>query len=348
MDAETLTVAELKSSALADGTVFRAVLIVRKVTERTARNDNIFLSIEFGDRSGSFTANCFSDHALFALFRENAEGIAVHLEGKVEHYQGRFSPRLASATPLSEDDLVAGDWTDRLVEMPPESPADLIRALAEIIAAIRHPTLRETVQSVHNELGERFLRLPAAVSMHHAYRSGLLEHTVHMGKACLALLPLYPEVDPDLALAGVLVHDAGKALEYEGGIAFRKTRSGLLQGHVVLGYRLVRKAGLTARLDHDRLERLEHIVLSHQGELEWGAAVMAATPEAVFVSMIDNLDARMGMVQRALRQTTEGTEFSEYLPGLKSALLTTPMLADDPESPDGQAGLPGLDPEHSD
>jgi len=322
MASDMLTVAELKSPALADGTAFRSVLIVRKVTERTARNDNAFLSIEFGDRTGSFTANCFSDHTLFALFRENAEGISVQLDGKVEHYQGRFSPRLTSAAPLTDEAIEAGGWTDQLVETPPESPEDLAKAFAGLMTEIRHPKLRETVQAVIDELGERFFRLPAAVSMHHAYRSGLLEHTVHMGKACLALLPLYPEVDADLALAGVLLHDVGKALEYEGTLAFRKTRSGLLQGHVVLGYRLVRKAGLTAKLESDLLERLEHIVLSHQGELEWGAAVMAATPEAVFVSMIDNLDARMGMVQRALRQTNEGSDFSEYLPGLKGSLLT--------------------------
>ncbi len=108
------------------------------------------------------------------------------------------------------------------------------------------------------------------------------------------------------------------------GSTAKRSRRGILQGHVVLGYQLVRKAGLKARLDPDRLERLEHIILSHQGELEWGAAALAATPEAVFVSMIDNLDAKMGMVQRALRQA-EGEEFSERLPGLNTPLLTRPV-----------------------
>jgi 3'-5' exoribonuclease len=143
-----------------------------------------------------------------------------------------------------------------------------------------------------------------------------------MARACKALLPLYPEVDPDLAMAGILLHDTGKAIEYEGTLATKRSRRGILQGHVVLGYQLARKAGIKAKLDNDRLERLEHIILSHQGEPEWGAAVYAATPEAVFVSMIDNLDAKMGMVQRALRQAGEGDEFSERLPGLSSALLT--------------------------
>jgi len=158
--------------------------------------------------------------------------------------------------------------------------------------------------------------------MHHAYRHGLLEHTVHMARAGRALLPLYAEVEPDLALAGILLHDTGKAIEYEGTLATKRSRRGILQGHVVLGYQLARKHGIKARLDADRLERLEHIILSHQGEPEWGAAVYAATPEAVFVSMIDNLDAKMGMVQRALRQAADGEEFSERLPGLSAQLLT--------------------------
>jgi 3'-5' exoribonuclease len=161
--------------------------------------------------------------------------------------------------------------------------------------------------------------------MHHAYRHGLLEHTLHMARAARALLPLYPQVDADLALAGILLHDTGKCIEYEGTLATRRSRKGLLQGHVVLGYQLTRKHGIKARLDAERLERLEHIILSHQGEPEWGAAVYAATPEAVFVSMVDNLDARLGMVQRALRQAGEGEEFSERLPGLSSALLTKPV-----------------------
>jgi 3'-5' exoribonuclease len=146
-----------------------------------------------------------------------------------------------------------------------------------------------------------------------------------MARACHAHHPLYPEVDPDLAMAGILVHDTGKTIEYEGTLATKRSRRGILQGHVVLGYQLVRKAGLKAKLDSERLERLEHIVLSHQGEPEWGAAVYAATPEAVFVSMVDNLDAKMGMVQRALRQRQEQNEFSERLPGLSTSLLTKPL-----------------------
>ena len=136
-----------------------------------------------------------------------------------------------------------------------------------------------------------------------------------------ALLPLYPEVDADLALAGVLVHDTGKVIEYQGDLVTTKSRKGILQGHVVLGYQLVQQAGIKSKLNSDLLERLEHIVLSHQGELEWGAAVIAATPEAVFVAKVDDLDAKMGMVQRLLRQAGETDTFSDKHLGLNSPLL---------------------------
>lgn len=321
------TVTELK--ALDSGRPFQAVLLLRKVTAKTAANGNPFLSLECGDRTGSFTANLFSDHPQFAAVSGQVEGAVLRIDGKVDFYQGRFSPRLGQVAILDEQEVEASGALAGLVEVPPEDPEAMWRELEGLVDAITHDELRMTVRAVFEDIGPVFRTVPAAIAMHHAYRHGLLEHTLHMARAARALLPLYPEVDADLALAGVLVHDTGKVVEYEGALGARRSRKGILQGHVVLGYQIVRKAGLRARLDADRLERLEHIVLSHQGDPAWGAAVWAATPEAVFVSMIDNLDARMGMVQRALRTTNPAEPFSERLNGLNTSLLTAPLAPGD-------------------
>jgi 3'-5' exoribonuclease len=280
----------------------------------------------------------FGDSPVFDALRAAGEGGVVRIEARIEYYQGRLSPRLQQVEALGEEELGAPGVIDNLVELAPEDPQALWAELEACITVLRHEELRAAVRGVFEEIGATFRWSPAAVAMHHAYRHGLLEHTVRMARACRALLPLYPEVDADLALAGILLHDTGKAIEYEGSLATRRSRRGILQGHVVLGYQLARKHGMKARLDADRLERLEHIILSHQGEPEWGAAVYAATPEAVFVSMIDNLDARMGMVQRALRQAAPGEEFSERLPGLNSALLTKPIPA--PSAPPASLAQP--------
>jgi 3'-5' exoribonuclease len=326
-----LSVRELKAyDAASTGRPFASVLVVKKLAAKTAANGNTFFSLELGDRTGSFSCTVFGDSPVFETLKAAGEGAVVRIDGKIEFYQGRLSPRLAKAAPLAEADLAAPGLIENLVEIAPEDQGALWTEFHAQIDAIRHDELRMTVRGVFEEIGETFRWSPAAVAMHHAYRHGLLEHTVHMARACRALLPIYPEVDADLAMAGILLHDTGKAIEYEGTLATKRSRRGILQGHVVLGYQLARKHGIKSKLDPDRLERLEHIILSHQGEPEWGAAVYAATPEAVFVSMIDNLDARMGMVQRALRQANEHDEFSERLPGLSSQLLVRKVPAPEP------------------
>lgn len=317
------TVRDLKSLEIGStGRAFTALLLVRKVTMKTATNGNSYLSVELGDRTGSFSCTVFNDTAAFEVVRNAGEGAVVKVEGKVDFYQGRLSPKLAKVAALSDADLNAPGLLENLVEVAPEDAESMWREFQSCIDGLKHDELRMTVRSVFEEISDGFRTAPAAVAMHHAYRHGLLEHTLRMARAAKALLPLYPEVDADLALAGILLHDTGKTIEYEGTLATRRSRRGILQGHVVLGYQLARKHGMKAKLDPDRLERLEHIILSHQGEPEWGAAVYAATPEAVFVSMVDNLDARLGMVQRALRQAGADDEFSERLPGLNSPLLT--------------------------
>jgi 3'-5' exoribonuclease len=316
-----LSVRELKALDHANGRAFAGVFVVKKLAFKTASNGNPFLSLDLGDRTGSFGCTVFNDSPVFELFKAAGEGAVVRAEGKVDYYQDRFSPKISRASVLAEEELGAPGLLENLVEAAPENADALWAELNGFIELVEPAELRATVRALFDEIGGAFRCAPAAVAMHHAYRHGLLEHTVHMARACRALLPLYPEVEGGLALAGVLLHDTGKTIEYEGTLATKRSRRGILQGHVVLGYQLVRKAGLKAKLDAGRLERLEHIILSHQGEPAWGAAVYAATPEAVFVSMIDNLDAKMGMVQRALRQAAEGEEFSERLPGLNSPLL---------------------------
>ncbi len=319
----SLTVREIKALNRTGGDLFSSVLLIKRIAERPTKTGNSFLMVELSDKTGTFNCNCFSDNPAFDFFKALKEGAVVRIEGKVDYYQNRFSPKLLRAEEITADQLAGSPLMANLVETAPEDPDALWAEFQGHIAALTQSELRATVQAVFDEIGEVFRVAPAALAMHHAYRHGLLEHTCHMARAGKALVPLYPEIDADLALAGILVHDIGKVIEYQGTLATSRSRRGILQGHVVLGYQLVRKAGLKAKLSADLLERLEHIVLSHQGELEWGAAVIAATPEAVFVAKIDDLDAKMGMVQRLLRQAGDNDEFSDKHMGLNSQLLLT-------------------------
>src|SRR5215213_5394037 len=253
-----LIVRDMKAlDAGSHGRAFSSLLVVKKLASKTSSNGNMFFSLELGDRTGSFSCTVFNDSPVFEALKLAGEGAVVRIEGKIEFYQGRLSPRLARAIALAEAELGAPGVLENLVETAPEDHHALWQEFQTFIDSIKHDELRMTVRGVFDEIGETFRWSPAAVAMHHAYRHGLLEHTTHLARACKALLPLYPEVDADLAMAGILLHDTGKAIEYEGTLATKRSRRGLLQGHVVLGYQLARKAGIKAKLDSERLERLE-------------------------------------------------------------------------------------------
>lgn len=310
---------------LAAGTRFAGVFILKKNTTKTAKTGSAFYALELGDKTGSFSCNIFSDNLAGNAVRDLPEGSIVRVAGSIDFYQGRFSPKPDSLEAVPADEIERNGLAELLVESSPENFESLCAELDEHISAIPHEGLRLVTRSAIDEIYNVFVNSSAAVSMHHAYRHGLLEHSCHLARAARALLPLYPQIDPSLAIAGTLLHDIGKTVEYTQGLSTRKTRAGILQGHVVLGYRIVRKHGLKNHLEPALQERLEHIILSHQGELEWGAATIASTPEAVFVSLVDNLDAKLGMVQNALRHAVpEGDEFSEFIAGLKTQLLLTP------------------------
>jgi 3'-5' exoribonuclease len=311
--------------ALPQNEGFETFACLKKISAKTGRNGNDFFNVEVGDTSGAFTFNCFSDTSAFLFFKgfKPAEGMCVlFIRGQVDIYLDRFSPRIAEVR-IAEPEEVR-PFLNEIVERPKESVEELRTELDGYIRSIRHERLRETVTQVLNDLGNEFLESVAAISMHHAYVNGLLEHTVHVTRVAAALLPMYPEVNADLALAGAIVHDVGKVIEYMKS-GMDRTDLGRLNGHVVLGYRLFRSAALRCALDRDYTERIEHIVLSHQGQLEWGAAVLPSTPEAVFVALVDNLDAKMAMVVETLRKTSLVQSFSEFIPGLQTRLFVKPL-----------------------
>ena len=316
----SVKISELKKAKESDAPVrFSCVAILKSVQTKIARNGSEFLVLEFGDNSGSFSTNCFSNSPCFDILKSAGSGEVFEVSGTTDFYQGRFSPRLEDAKQVED----VSEILDSLMPASKFDTSEMIKDLFAIIDRIPDDKLRRTVMFALAEAGESFYSSSAAVKMHHAYLHGLLEHTLSCARVAEALLPIYPSIDKGLVLAGVVLHDIGKIDEYSQGLVTERTKTGILHGHVVLGYRRVRRAGIKSGLDGEILERLEHIILSHQGELEWGAAVKASTPEAVFVSNVDYFDARMGAVKAAL-DSSAGSEFVD-VPALKSKLLSTPV-----------------------
>jgi len=147
---------------------------------------------------------------------------------------------------------------------------------------------------LEGEVAERFATAPAARGMHHAYIGGLLEHTLSMAAVARLLAGHYPYVNLDLLLAGVLLHDAGKADAYALDEGFDHSDDGRLVGHIIRGALLIERAAAELDFPAGMLQELQHLIASHHGTQEWGSPVVPRTLEAVLLHQIDLLDSRVG------------------------------------------------------
>lgn len=320
-----LTLREAKAAG--PGARFESICSVTDLVSKPTRTGGTYQEISLADASDEVKFKVWSDAPIRAAVAALKVGALVRVGGSVGEYNGRPDLKADALAPLTDAERSDPALMGKLTPVSLQDPNVMERELAALVAAIPHAGIRATVESVLDEHGPRFRESVAALGMHHAYRHGLLEHTLRMAKVAQALLPLYPKVDPSLALAGVILHDMGKVQEYtrlEPGMAKASfTRAGNLHGHLVLGAFLVRDHGAKVGLEVSLRERLEHVILSHHTMREFGACQTPATPEAVFVARIDDLDAKLSAIEEELRRAPSGQEFVP-LRAIDGHLLTTP------------------------
>ncbi len=264
-------------------------------TEAAVRNDSRgvpYLSMKLVDSTGVVDARMWN---LPAELREGfSEPAYVYVEGNTHEYRGTLQVKINRLRLLKREEVVEEDYL-------PVTDKDRQALAAELLLAgeeLENGHLRELFVSMTSDEGfwDAFCSAPAAKSMHHARIGGLLEHSLQCLRIARHLAEIYP-VDRDLLFFGAVFHDVGKIEELSwGGGGFNYTTEGRLQGHVVLGDRLV--ASYIARLPDFPRElalQVSHILLSHQGEIEYGSPEQPKTLEALLVHLIDNLDARTAM-----------------------------------------------------
>jgi 3'-5' exoribonuclease len=288
---------------LAEGTKIDAVFALRAKEIRATRASEAYLSLEIADRTGQIPA---------VFFRPSPEasavpvGTVVRVRGAVTSFRGskRVSiDSLSAASTWDPEDLLASGS---------RPTTELIAEFKELVRAVSDPEMRRVLRAVFGDRGffERFTRCPGAQSHHHAYRGGLLEHTVAVAFLCLSLGEQYPHVEKDLLVAAALLHDIGKVDELSFDTAIGYTDSGRLLGHVVLGMNRLHEAVSLGRIkvSGNRLARLEHAVVSHHGELEWGSPKRPSTLEALLLHHADNLDAKAAGFSALLGSATRADE----------------------------------------
>ena len=301
-----LTISELKKAAREHSPQEAEVHAqVEKITRKEASNGKPFQEVQFRDGTEHMILRAWSDTAAFEACSSLKAGAFVAIEGIFSHSASfGLDAKRWEISPLPEESV------DALLTGSEERRALLDRcdrAITGAVDSVQDPRIKALCEQFLSVHGARFRRAAAARGNHHARRGGLLEHTSRMMESALALCGVYPELNRDLVIAGVLFHDTGKLWETcppERGFGIVPELRGELLGHLSIGIELVNtiwrdlpKEGweqLSPTSEEVRLHLL-HLVASHHGQLEFGSPILPKTPEAALLHFVDNIDARMEM-----------------------------------------------------
>lgn len=224
--------------------------------------------------------------------------------------------------------------------------------VCRLLESLTHPGIRALSRAYLEDeaLMNRFKMAPAAMQIHHAWIGGLLEHTLQLMTIADAILPLYPQVNRDLVIFGLFLHDLGKTSELQWERGFEYTTDGHLIGHIVRGAIWLQvKAAVAQRdgagLPPAALRALQHIIISHHGEPAFGAAKRPSTPEAVLVSMLDNLDAKTQIALTASARDDEkvSAEFTDKIWSLETRMYRPDPLAEGHNGREQEGSAEGMD-----
>lgn len=278
---------------------------------RPVRSGDI-LVLTLQDATGQITAKVLDNADRFA--GEFEEGEFVRVEARTTVFQGQLQLLVSHIRRVNPpQDRLQGFREEDCVLSSPRSIDEMWAELTSRIDAVREPHVRVLLRRIAADHEPALREWPAARTIHHAYRGGLLEHVLKMMEVAVPLARAYG-ANEDVVVAGILLHDIGKLeeLAYEPGGA-RYTRDGNLVGHIGLGLVMAREAitGITGFPD-DLRAQIEHIIVSHHGTREKGAPVEPRTVEAFIVAMVDELDTRIHQVRRAIAEDSGDDEFTAW------------------------------------
>jgi 3'-5' exoribonuclease len=289
---------------LADGDALDDVYLALEKQYRANRNGHLYIQLDLRDRTGAISARLWN--APEQLFRSFENGDFLLAKGKVQLFQGSLQVILNHLQRVPAEQI---DLTDFL----PHTPKDvnkLYDRLRVLLRSLSDPHLRALAECflMDGDLVQAMCKVPAGVRMHHAYLGGLLEHVVTMLEVADRIAPVYPEINRDLLLMGVFLHDIGKLRELTSDRGFAYTDEGQLVGHIVLGVEMLmeqakRVPDLTGEpVPLELLLRLRHLIVSHHGAIEFGSPTLPMTPEAIALHYLDNLDAKIHSFTREIRE----------------------------------------------
>lgn len=298
-------------ASLSKGDSIDHLLLIKKFELRLTKQNKKYLSLELGDKSETLNANVFDNFE--QIYNSFKKGDIVLIKGVIDEYQGSKQIKIFTISPARASEDVS------IYDFIPKSLRDIDEMKKEFEEKVRSLSdihLRTLVKNIFTEdRFEKFCIAPAGKYWHHGYIHGLLEHTLEIIKICELMCGIHPEINRDLLICGAILHDLGKTeeLEYDG--PFEYTDKGKLIGHIVITAMIINDE---AKSIHDFPEELKncliHIVLSHQGKLEYASPVVPKTLEAIALYQADELSAKVNAYKNALlTQVKKDSKWTNFL-----------------------------------
>ena len=299
--------------------VVTSSFVVASKQVKAKKNGEPYLALILADRTGQIEAKMWDNVEEFIAVFEQDDFLKI--KGLINKYKNRYQLTIHKLRRMEEAEI---DYTDYLPKTTKDI-GELWRTLTEFVASFENPHLKSLVElfMADAEIAERYRNAPAAKTLHHAYIGGLLDHVVSLFRSCDLMCRNYAQVNRDLLLTGAFLHDIGKVQELTYNRAFSYTTRGQLLGHMIIELEMLQAK--LARLPDFPAELktlLEHLIISHHGQYDFGSPKLPMFPEALMLHYLDDLDSKMEAMRAHFeREAEQDGPWTSYNASLGRPLL---------------------------
>ena len=314
----------VEDAARFDNATVTTYFVLTSMQVRDKKLGGQYLALTVSDKTGSLEARMWDD--VTEAIATCDEGCYVKVQGDISKYQGKFQITLKKLRLAAESEIDPKDFQ-------PSTKFDVEQMWGELrgyVSEFKKSELRRLVFAFldDEQIGPAFKAAPAAKRLHHAWLGGLLEHVLTLVRVCVATAPFYPEVDADLLVTGAILHDIGKIRELSWGSSFSYTLEGQMIGHISIAQGMLREKVQQLAPFPEKLRVLvEHMILSHHGKYEFGSPKLPMTPEALLLSALDDLEAKMQAMRNefaaAVASGKSSGEVTDWVRSMDRPLLNT-------------------------
>lgn len=315
-----------KVVTFAKGDTIQGYYMLKTVSLKTSNANNRYYDLTIADQTGEINGKVWDIEMVSNI--EMTDGILVKIKGLVNEWQGQLQVKVERIRKVNAGDRVR---VEDFVSSAPYSSESMLAEIRKYAERIKDKDIKQITNILLDENKDKILHYPAAMKNHHSIRGGLLYHISTMLKMAERVLEVYTQLNPDLLYAGVILHDLAKIQEMDAddlGIVSSYTPEGMLLGHIIQGIKDIERVGTQINADRETIVLLQHMVLSHHYEPEFGSPKRPMIPEGEILHYLDMIDARMYDMGKAL-ETVKPGEFSEKAWLLNNRQMYRPLEHND-------------------